>query len=250
MVYLLQTYENLVSIVPSGSLSYNTLYKITINTGMSGYLPETGAYDTLDEDYTFWFTSTYCPLFTTVNRVRLEAGPVADSLIDDTIYRMIYKNSMDAVDIYNLAKSQTNTYTTWGCGPNDIPFLFRRYVECKTAYDILALMESVNGNNVDQLKTLGDLTIKYGGTGGGSGPKSDPSKKKQLLDCWTEILNSLNGIRTAVRGYYDESKMYAHPVREPYHNRVVRPILTNNVNPVGPWENGYDWQTYRTYWGR
>jgi hypothetical protein len=241
------TVDNLLNtlyLIPGtdSTLSKNTEYTITISSGLSGVISNLVYTEPLQEDYTFWFTSQYCPLFTSLNRVRIEAGPVADALADDTIYRMILKNSQDAVDIYNLSASQSNTYTTWGCGPGtDIPFLLRRYVECKTAYDILALMEMVGSSNADQLKTLGDLTIRYSGPSG-SASASDPGKKKQLLDCWQQLLNSLNGIKSAVRGWYDTSKMTVHPSFTVKHNRVSKPewaVATPGSTPGTRWRRTF-----------
>jgi hypothetical protein len=239
MNYLLQMHDNLLAIVPSGNLNYNTVYKITIKAGISGYMQDAAEWKPMESDYSFWFTSQYCPLFTTVNRIRIETGPAADDLIDDSIYRMIYKNSLDVVDIYNLSNGASNDYTTWGCGPEDIPYMFRRYVECKTAYDILALLESIDASAINQTKSLGDLSIKYSGPSGGGGGKGDPGKKKQLLDCWQQLLNSLNGIAPAVRGYFDESKGFSHPVRDVCHNRIQKNVISHHGNNpfASPWNN-------------
>lgn len=229
-------------------LTANRQYTVTIDSTVSGVLPD-GTYDELDSDYTFWFTSAYCPIFTTVGRVKIEAGPAADYLIDDAIYRMIHKNSLDIIDIFNQVNSTSIDYDYWGCCWQEAPYLIRRYVECKTAYDILALIDTIGNTNLDQLKTLGDMTIRYGPGSGGCCP-SDPSKKKQLYDCWSEALSGLNGIKSAVRGYFDHSKGYLHPVREMNHNRVIRPVSFNNADPAGPWVCGFDWRGYRSTSGR
>jgi hypothetical protein len=168
--------------------------------------------------YEFYFTTLYCPLFTTVTRVKLTGGPSIENVPDDTIYRMIHKNSIDAVDLYNLSQgSNVITYEQWGCDYTNVPIIFRRYVECKTAYDLISLQKlynSVNPAGGGQTKTLGDMTIKYdgGSTSGGVSP-GDPNKLKELFDCWNDAIRSFRTIAVAVRGYFDVSKGYPHPVR-------------------------------------
>jgi len=196
-------------------LTTNRQYTITLLAGISGVYDSENVQMT--EDYSFWFTSKYCPLFTSVGRVKLEAGPDAESLEDDTIYRMIHKNSMDAVDMFNLVNGTSYAYDYWGCTWHDALQVLRRYVECKTAYDILNFVEMAG--NGDELKTLGDMTIKYGP---GSGSKNNPDKKKQLYDCWNQAFAAIRGIKTAVRGYYDTSKLYTHPIANYTNNRVVK----------------------------
>jgi len=222
MDFTVELDNNTISIIPSGDLTYNTVYQITIDANASGYLIPTDEWQTLSTDYTFWFTSQYCPLFTTIGRIKIEAGNYAESLIDDTIYRMIHKNSLDAIDIYNTSTNNTYSYEQYGCTWDIVPYLLRRYVECKTAFDIISLVDMAsNSSGGDQLKTLGDLTIKYGA--GGNAPTPDGDRKKQLYDCWNEFLNSIKGIQSAVRGYYDTSKGYPHTTRSYRINRVIKP---------------------------
>ena len=181
MDYKLQLNGKTLSIVPDDALEYNKKYIITVEAGLTGTTDLTGAYLTLASDYQFWFTSKYCPLFTTLDRVRLEAGPPADSLIDDTIFRMIHKNSIDVVDLINTTQRSTTgtsiAYDFWGCDWQLVPYELRRYVECKTAYDILALIELVNNSDTNQLKTLGDMTIRYGGPGSAANAAVDEAVK-------------------------------------------------------------------------
>ena len=245
---------NVLHIEPSGQLTTNREYLVTIDPYVSGLIPpDGGTIDVLHSTYQFWFTSIYCPVFTTLGRVKLLIGPAADTLLDDAIYRMIHKNSLDAVELYNLSNSTCYAYDYWGCDWQTVPQIIKRYVECKTAYDILALLKQM-GSSTDsssnQLKTLGDMTIKYGGGGASSNNPAltAPDKMKAMYDCWNEMLRAFNHINTAIRGYHDTSKGFAHPVREPQHNRVIRPVVRNGgVNePSGPWEKGYYWRGFNT----
>lgn len=225
MVFTLELYKNILAIVPSSELKKNTVYSVTIKSGLSGYLPSLDIYKTLSEDYQFWFTSEYCPLFTTVNRVKVQAGPLADTLTDDTIYRMIYKNSLDAVDLWNMQRLSNDSPIKWGCTFENVPAKLKRYVECKTAWDLLGILDQLSSSGSgDQLKSLGDMTIKYGAPKKGS-DDANPNNKKNLYDCWNEMIRSFGSIHNAVRGYWDESKGYVHPVRAFTENRVVKPEI-------------------------
>lgn len=242
--------DNVLIMTPSGTLPNNKEFLFTLHPDISGVIPPSGEMDTLGETYQFWFTSTYCPLFTTLGRVKLMVGPEADSLLDDTIYRMIHKNSLDVIELLNLTNGSSFASDYWGCSWTGAPAKLKRYVECKTAYDIMALIKRSGAGGPGsggQLKTLGDMTIKYGGAGTSSAA-NDPNTLKDLYACWNDILRSLNAINVAVKGLYDTSKGFGHPVREPQHNRVVRPVIRNRgVNtPRGPFERGYYWKGYTT----
>ncbi len=249
MDYTLSINQNVLSIIPASGLSYNTQYTVYLDANISGYNPLTSGYYAMDSDYSFWFTGPYCPQFTTVTRIRLEVGPNGDNLIDDTIHRMILKNSQDALELLAVSTNSTSRvpYSVYGCSWEDVPYILRRYVECKTAYDILALIELVNNSGGAagfQLKTLGDMTIRYGGPNAASS-KIDPGKKKQLYDCWMEMLAAIKAltINSAVRGWYDVSKGYPHPTFNPDHNRVIRTVDFINSQPYGPWERARYWRS-------
>lgn len=232
-------------------LSVNSVYTVVIDSEISGVLGS--GYYTMNDDYSFWFTSAYCPIFTTLTRVQLDAGPAASLFTDDTIYRMIHKNSIDIIDIYNAYHNTTFAYDYFGCTWDTAPIVFRRYVECKTAYDILALVELINSNNGSgaggQLKTLGDLTIKYdGGSAAVISSAGNPNRKKQLYDCWLEMINAVKnvggdaGLQSAVRGWYDVTKGFSHPVYDSNHNRVIRTVDFKRSDPRGPWESSEYWR--------
>jgi hypothetical protein len=228
MEYQIQTSGNIVELVlPSGALTANREYTITIAPGLRGV---SNSYEIESvEEISFWFTSFYCPAFTTVGRIRLELGPVIDKITDDAIYRMIHKNSLDAIMLLNMATGKRYDFNAFGCTWETAPTDLIRYVECKTAYDLLSMIDILksgspfsNGGGGDETKTLGDLTIKYGGTSSsGSSGSGDDNKKKQLFDCWNSIIRTMGNINVAVRGLYDVSKGYAHPVMYPINRNVI-----------------------------
>jgi len=248
MEYSLSVNQNVLSIIPASGLSYNTQYTVYIDSNVSGYNPVTSGYYSLEGNYSFWFTGPYCPQFTTVTRIRLEVGPAGDNLIDDTIHRMILKNSQDAMELLAVSTGTNLPYNYYGCSWENVPYILRRYVECKTAYDILALIELMNnsgGGAAAQLKTLGDMSISYGAPNAANSA-IDPGRKKQLYDCWMEMLRGIKtmalGQNPAVRGYYDASKGFPHPVWDASHNRVIRAVSFSNADPFGPWENAKYWR--------
>lgn len=229
-LYNIQINNNIVSIIFNDIFEKNKQYTVRLSKDIQGI------YDSiiysLDNNYEFWFTSTYCPLFTSLTQVKLQTGPIADYFIDDTIYRMIHKNSIDAMDLFNLSNSSSLSYDYFGCTWHNVPYILRKYVECKTAYDILALYQSLvqNGlNGGSQLKTLGDMTISYKDGAGATNNANDPNRKQQLYECWTETLRSIKTVKAAVKGIYDFSKQYPHPVIDTGHNRISKPIYINNT---------------------
>lgn len=217
---------NLLYITPTGELPNNYQYKVLIQAGLSGIVLPSGETAILENDYEFWFTSYYCPTFSTPNRVKLQIGPLAEDVIDDTIWRMIHKNSLDAIELYNINTGSNLSGTYFGCtAPTDIPMHIKRYVECKTAYDLLSIMRitsQMGGGTGDQLKTLGDMTIKYGASGGN--PSIDPKRLSDLYACWNESLRMFRSMQATVKAYFDTSLMYGHPARSPIQNRVIRPV--------------------------
>ncbi|MCK9429432.1 MAG: hypothetical protein M0R17_05470 [Candidatus Omnitrophica bacterium] len=219
---------SLVSIVFPDGFENNKQYEVTLSNNISGEFNSSNYY--LENGYSFWFTSTYCPLFTTVKKIHLTGGPQTEMFLDDTINKMIHKNSIDAVDLYNLYNNTSVAYDYWGCTASGVPTILRRYVECKTAYDLISLLK-MSGSSNEQLKTLGDLTIKYDTNSNAS--KDDPNRLKELYDCWKTSLNTFGNIKSTVRGFYDQSKQFRHPVLEPAYNRVKQPVypIQRNYSP-------------------
>ena len=67
--------------------------------------------------------------------------------------------------------------------------------------------------------------LKYGGDrGNSSNSAQDPKRAADLYECWRESLRMIRNMNTAVRGFYDTSKGYNHPVLSPQSNRVIRPV--------------------------
>jgi hypothetical protein len=123
--------------------------------------------------------------------------------------------------MYNMG-GHTIGYETWGCPGSNFFYEFKRYVECKTAYDLLNILDRVSNTGVAQMKHLGDMTISYGAAPKGSGD-GGPTKK-DLYNCFNAIVNAMCNIRVAVRGIFDVSKGFPHPVMDPDHNRITKEL--------------------------
>jgi len=222
MQYNIEINGSTLSIIPLERLTTNRQYTLKLLPGLKGI---NGSIEYVTENtLEFWFTSVYCPIFSSLTQVKLTAGPIADYFTDDTIYRMIHKNSLDAVDLYNLSNNLAIPYDFWGCTWHNVPYTLRKYVECKTAYDILSLHQSViqnGGGDGSQTKTLGDMTITYRSWVSSTSNDSNPNRKQQLYECWTELLRSIKTIRSAVRGINDHSKGYSHPIMTVHSNRTI-----------------------------
>ncbi len=218
---------------------YNTEYTVSIDKTITGTNNIS-----LTSGESFWFTSKYCPMFTSAARVILLLGPEAESFTTDTVNRYIHRTSKEAIDFINLSvpcgSKPRILYNHYGCTPEKVPYNLQRYVECKVAYDLLNLIDrirKVSGTAGGQTKTLGDMTIKYNGDG--SGTSGD--NKKDLYDCFTGLQGILSnspnlcgtggGLSNAVRGKYDVSKGYPHPTRDTTHNRIQK----THPNANGPW---------------
>jgi len=224
-LYILPHLEN--------GFDYNREFNVSISPGISGIYnsPMTG-------NYNFWFTTQYCPLFTNIMTIKLMGGPDIEGFSEDTIYRYIYKNSLDAVDLYNASNDTSYSYTHWGCTPESIPYSLRHFVECKTAYDLLSILDRIGQEGTGQTKQLGDLTIRYSG----KATTSDPGLKKRLYECYMSSCRIVSGPKVAVRGLYDTTKSYNHPVQDSNHNRIVRTVFPSRSNPTGPWEKAGGWR--------
>jgi len=222
------------------TFQYNTEYTVMINDQIKSITP---LY--MQAPKSFWFTSKYCPMFTYANSIILLLGPEAEKFTLDTINRYIHRTSKEAIDLMNLGVNCTGgmkiRYDYYGCTPEGVPYNLRRYVECKVAYDLLNLLDrlrTVGGSDGGQTKSLGDMSIKYGGSSGSSGSNDGP--KKDLYDCFTGLMGILSngptlcgtgaGINNGVRGKYDGTKGFVHPTRD-NHNRIQHPPIPAN----GPW---------------
>ena len=122
------------------SFNYNTEYTVTIDQ----YITSVNDLQ-MTQPRSFWFTSKYCPMFASAPRLIFLLGPEGEKFTGDTINRYIHRNSIEVIDMMNLSRGCNSLnkipYNYYGCTPENVPFNLRRYVECKTAYDLLNLLD-------------------------------------------------------------------------------------------------------------
>jgi hypothetical protein len=123
---------------------YNTQVRVKLTTSIAG--SDAGA--TLLETTEYFFTTEYFPLFIGSDYLRIELGPAVVSLTDDTLNRIIHKNSIDAWELSNRDFALTDP--TWRV---------RKWVGCKSILDVLGVLMLTKDLTAGGSKTLGDLTI-------------------------------------------------------------------------------------------
>lgn len=150
----------------SAEFLHNTEVHVTISTNVAS---TAGA--TLSQEVDYFFTTEYFPLFVGPTFLRTELGPSVATLTDDTIKRIIHKNSIEAWEMAN--KGIDLKRPTWWA---------RKWVICKSILDILGVLLLSKDLAAGQSKTLGDLSI--------STRPANPelgAKYKQATDCIKEL---------------------------------------------------------------
>lgn len=115
----------------------------------------------LGDDYEFYFTTEYEPLYTSIRRVRLDLGAVVSDIPDDTINLAIFEASIEA---NALMFGQITTLSS--SARTFFKFARRQYVTCLAELILLGAIaggESATGKG--KSKRLADLDVSYGGGG-------------------------------------------------------------------------------------
>jgi len=170
---------------------------------------------TLEEDYEFYFTSTYSPLYTSVRRVRLDLGNVIRDIPEDTINLAIFEASLEA-DALTFGTAPTS-------GNEQEFFLFARrmYVTCLA--EVILLGSILGSGGAAKSKRLADLDVSYDG-------RTDELLKKALscMARFEAVLTSAGEIgpgtsqkpQYVVKGEYD--------IDRPVIGRQWQPTVTYN----------------------
>lgn len=137
---------------------------------------------TLSADYKFMFTTAYRPYYCTVAYIRAQIGSFLRDIPDDTIARNIYFNSIEAYNISNTIYSQYK----WDM--DNPPFAAKRWVCCKTMYDLLyAKLLDMASVGPGQMKRLGDFTIQES-TDIQAGIKGALQKALDCANAWMKLM--------------------------------------------------------------
>lgn len=202
-------------------LEYNHEYTVTIES--SGLYASGTNY--MLQDYEFTFTSTYCPLWSTVDSVRLSVGPIIDNIPDDTINRMIHKASYQAITRF------FSGINPFGCDYTSVPEPVYRWVTCAAGTMALNAAIASNGGFGNTSKKLGQFAVTYDAIAG-----TKPSDiRKDLADCMDESSISIQALMGSLSVYAVKSlnnSYIRHPMRDPQWGRHPRKV---DENIQGPW---------------
>jgi hypothetical protein len=195
LAYSASATENIITIsLDPGQLFENNIITIKL-------LKEIQSEDSiqLNADYTFFFSTTYNPLYTSKRRIYLDLGNLVANVPEETIMLAILEASRAANSL---------SFVTYHSNQQYFEFARREYTTCLAELLLLKGIMGDVGLSDRMSKTLGDLSVSRGGLG-----LND--RKQKLEDCvayWQTPL-STGGIITpgasllpqvAVKGRYAE----------------------------------------------
>jgi len=133
----------------------------------------------LEEDTYFTFTTEYWPKYATPTVLRIELGPTISQLYDDTLYRIILKNS-----IRTLLESNDKCYIT----NRDRPYPnTEKFVKSQSIIDVINQLRLLADIQSGQRKQLGDFTVQFNA--------SDPLLISKLKEATKDRDRSLRELR-------------------------------------------------------
>lgn len=121
---------------------------------LSNQIKASGTSEQLSANEQFMFTTRFNPLYSTVKKVQLEAGPIVMSVPEDTINRIIHENSLLA---YNLGNPQIQGV---GWPMNEPTFTATQFVKHRSSYDVLHELMISLLNGLGDSKRLGDFSVQ------------------------------------------------------------------------------------------
>ena len=202
-------------VVGGGSIGTSQLFENNrITVTISGDLLDVDD-NKLEDDFIYYFTTTYSPLYSSVRKLRLDLGPLISQIPDDTINLAIFEASLlaDAITFENNTVTNTEYFE----------FARRHYVSCLAGITLLS-----NKGTQGKSKRLADLAVELSG---------DPNDKlKDLQRCLAQyepIIKSHGelGVGTSVKpaGFVKGSMDPDKP--------TISRLWTNQINPRTPAAN-------------
>lgn len=225
--------SDLTIVVASGLLFNNNVVTVTLDETIAN---TSGT--TLDEDYSFYFTMEYTPLYSSVRKLRLDVGAFITNIPDDTINLAIYEASLEADQLTFAEDTGDNDYYT---------FVRRQWTSCKAAETLLINAYGIGGGLKG--KTLGDLSVQYD-------TKAAQDALNRALGClakWTPALNGAGyAVQTAdyfVKGDLDPDRP---PVGRLWSDNYIDHITTPAANSKSiDSNNSRRWKSgYYSRWGK
>lgn len=167
--------SGIITSYPINGLGPNTLVEITLDNSISS---TSGT--SLTEDVVLRFTTTYTPLYSSVRKVRLDAGGILSNTPDDVINLAILEASIEA-DVMSFRKSIINS--------DLFVHARRQYVTCMAANIVAHNLLAAHG--LLKSKMLADFRVEYD-------PGAISSMLGLLQDCsskWLEQVQAGGGAR-------------------------------------------------------
>ena len=221
----------LVPSQPSGNageipywLQYN--YEYTVYVESSGLWASGMAY--MQEDYVFSFDTEMCPAWSSVDSVRLIGGPLFDHLPNDTIFKMIYRASLEAMSSF------FSFGNPFGCSYVTVPEPLYRWVTCMAGLYALNTCIARLGNTS---KKLGTFDVSYGMIPGAVTPADI---RREMLDCIANsaiTIQALAGtlLTSATKSLFNHTMR--HPQGDPEWGRHPRKV---DMFVHGPWRRAFN----------
>jgi len=116
--------------------------------------------NTLGTIESYYFTTTYDPLYSSIQRIRLDLGNLLQDVPDDTINFAIFEASLEAQALsYGIYTTLTSTQLRF------YNFARRQFTTCLTELILLNALQGTLDTGGSKSKTLGDLAVTYGSSG-------------------------------------------------------------------------------------
>jgi len=178
-----------VTLTMTTALVQNNVVSIMIGSSLS----DTAGNPLVASDCSFYFTTTYNPLYVNTRRIRMDIGGFLSGIPDDTINLAIFEASRTADAIAWTGTVTNQTY---------YDMVKRNFVICEAAG---ILLQGISMDGGIASKKLGDFSVEYD-TG------HMPRVLDRLADCvdkWQPLLMSGGNERDftmAVKGRYDPNR--------------------------------------------
>lgn len=178
--------------IPSGMLKVNNVVSFVLDETLTNTSSVA-----LSEDYEFYFTTKYEPLYSSIRRLKLDYGSFLTNVPDDTINLAIFEASKEADMLVNSLAITDNNY---------VNFVKKQWTTCKAAETLLRNVLSGGVSGLVKSKRLGDLAVEYNTT-------AATNALDQALGClakWTPSLvtggNTIQTPSMVIKGEFDPDR--------------------------------------------
>lgn len=237
LLYTSSVDESTLTITVGANQIYeNNLITVTLDSTIAGTNNVS-----LGSDYSFWFTTTYNPMYCTLRQTRMRIGAFIADVSDDTVNLAIH-----------MASKETS-YLTWNTTDADSDYYYfarSQWVCCKAAETLL--LNTTGGLGSLKSKRLGDLQVEYNTNAGTAKPLQ---KVENCLARWEGALmaggQQVQAPTMVVKG---ESDIDRPPIgRGWFHSRNLDAPSTPSANQrsiFGTSRRYYHVYSRRGWWNR